>query len=232
MKIFTISFLSIFILFVSACESDKKAEISNSKDHFFVRSYVRYLQTEKELKAEISFKKGDTLKTAVPVILDEVIFEGEKVSPQNLGKSYGVRYDFRKRGPYRDQYEFNFRGGPIEQTSHILKMNPITEFLIKEGTINKKEGMTINWKGEALNKDQQMVLLFTDEQKKAFPIKLKGPTQKPEVFIPRIKTKNLTTGKGKLMLIKKQFTETKEGNLTKVSEIEFYSNNLDIEVIE
>ena len=69
-------------------------------------------------------------------------------------------------------------------------------------------------------------------ENKAFPIEFKGPTQRPEFFIPRIKTANLTTGKGKLMLVKKQLIESKENNLTKISEMEFYSNNIDIEVIE
>jgi hypothetical protein len=224
--------ISFCILSMFSCQTDAVSEVPKKTKHIFAKHYVRYLQSDKELKAEVSFKQGDTLESARSILLTGVTFENEQMEIQNLGKNHGVRYSFRKTGPYSNQYEFKYTSDLLGQLSHTLKMSPITSFLIKEGAINKKSGATIVWEGDALDASQVLVLLFTDEQKKAFPIQVKGPTERSELFLPAEKLKDLAPGKGELMIVKKQFSNSSEKNITRISEIEFYSNNLDIEVVE
>ncbi|MFT5164993.1 MAG: hypothetical protein ACI8P3_000217 [Saprospiraceae bacterium] len=232
MRIIFPAILSILVFSTFNCKTDAVPEVPKKAKHLFAKHYVRYLQTEKELKAEVSFKQGDTLSKARSIVLANVTFENNQMDPQNLGKSYGIRYAFRKTGPYSDQYEFKYTSEQFGRLSHILKMSPITDFLIKEGMINKKSGATIVWKGDALAANQELVLLFIDEEKKAFPVQIKGPTERSELFLSTEKLKGLAVGKGNLMIVKKQLSESTENNLTKISEMEFYSNTLDIEVIE
>ena len=232
MKIFYPSFFFILSLSIFGCKSDSVQEAPKKAKHIFAKYYVRYLQTEKELKAEVSFKEGDTLTHARSIVLTDVSFEGEQMEVQSLGGNYGVRYSFRKRGPYSRQYKFQYNSKDLGQLSHTLGIDPITDFLIKEGTINKKSGTTLIWKGDPLTENQEMILLFTDEKRKAFPVQIKGPSERAELFLPAEKISNLSIGKGKLMLIKKQLEQADENNFTKISEVEFYSNNIDIEVVE
>ena len=149
---------------------------------------------------------------------------------QNLGNNYGVRYSLRKKGPYSKEYEFKYSRNDLGQMSHTVGINPITDFSIREGAVSKKSGATLIWEGPALSKNQELVLFFTDEKKKAFPIQVKGPTSGSELFISAEMLSGLTDGKGQLMLIIKQLDQVDEKNFTKISEIEFYSGNADIEV--
>ncbi len=232
MKLVSYTIASIIIFSIFNCQADSKAESSASTKHIFAKYYVRYLQTEKELKAEAYFKEGDTLSKARSIVLANVIFENTPMEAQNLGKNYGLRYAYRKNGPYRKQYEFKYKDEELGQFSHFLDMSPITDFLIKEGSISKKAGTTLVWKGDPLTDNQELILLFTDQDKKAFPIQISGPTDRTEVFIPNEKITDLSLGEGKLMIVKKQVIESQETNFAKISEMEFYSNKISVDIVE
>jgi len=230
MKFLISSLVSISILLTFGCQSDSKIETSKKTTHIFAKYYVRYLQTEKELKAEVSFKEGDSLATARSIVLTNVTFEGEPMNVQNLGKTHGVRYGSRKTGLYKDQYEFKYNGDQFGTLGHTIKMNPITDFELKEDKINKASGGTLIWQGKPLQKNQELILLFTDEQKKAFPLQIKGPSEKPEIKLTAQELTGLTPGKGQLMLVKKQISQSEEDNFSKISEMEFYSKHIDIPI--
>ncbi len=232
MRLLITSLATISILFTLGCKSDSKVEAPKETKHIFAKYYVRYLQTEKELKAEVSFKEGDSLATARSIVLTDVTFEEEPMNVQNLGKTHGIRYVSRKTGLYKDQYTFNYNGDQLGSMSHAVKMNTITDFKLKDNKIDKKTGGTLIWQGKPLQKNQELILLFTDEQKKAFPLQIKGPSDKTEIKLSAKDLIGLTSGKGQLMLVKKQISQSKEDNFSKISEMEFYSNHIDIEVVD
>lgn len=232
MKIILSICLFLLVGITVSCTSETKTVPPKKTQHIYAKYYVRYLQTEKELKAEVSFKEGDTLETARSIVLNQVNFEDNPMEVQNLGKNYGIRYGFRKKGPHRQTYQFSYSGEQMGEQVHEIGMSPITEFLIKEGAISKTSGMTLVWQGEALTKNQEMILLFTDEERKAFPVQIKGPSERTEVVLSAEQIAGLSLGKGRLMLVKKQFEQSRTAQATKVSEIEFYSNQLDIAVVE
>lgn len=232
MRFLNYSIIAVLLLSFWTCKSDNTPDTPKTAKHIFVNHYVRYLQSEHELKAEVTFKEGDTLASARSIVLADVNFEDTPMTAQNLGKNYGIRYSFRKKGPFKEQYQFNYTGNNIERQVHTVKMSPITEFLIKEGKVNKNSGATVVWNGEALGSNQAMVLLFTDVENKAIPVQVKGPTERSEIFLPAEKLKNLSSGKGQLMIVKKQFSNLREKSFTKTSEMEFYTDNLDIEVMD
>jgi len=206
MRIIVIAAFFFSMITIFSCKPEAKPTPPKKASHLFAKYYIR------------------------SIVLTEVNFEGEPMEVQNLGKSYGVRYSFRKRGPYRGSYEYKYKGNQIGQSSHAIKMSSITDFSIKENTISKSEGATLMWQGEPLDKNQEIDLLFTDEKNKAFSLKFVGPTSKTEINLKAEKIAGLSTGSGKLMLIKKQFEKIEETNSTKISEIEFYSNQLEINV--
>lgn len=224
-------FLFVALIFsIASCQSSIEPKTKQNAKHIFAKYYVRYLQTEKELKAEVSFKEGDTLATARSIVLNDVSFEKNKMKIQNLGKSHGIRYSVRKQSPYSQKYNFEYTSEHLGPLSHQLEMEPITDFSVKDGIVKKAEGMILQWEGAPLTKQQKLVLLFTDEQKKAVPIQISGPTTESQITIDAEKLDLLSVGKGRLMVVKKQLSQTKEQFFTKISEMEFYSNNQDIEI--
>ncbi len=232
MRLLKYIFFILLIIPVLNCQPEAKVKTKEEAKHIFAKFYVRYLQAEKELKAEASFKQGDTISTARSIVLQEANFEKNKMEIQNLGKSYGIRYSFRKAAPYSTQYDFEFGNEQIGIHKHTVQMEPITAFYIKEEIVKKTAGINLIWEGQALSKDQELVLLFTDEQNKAFPITVSGPTPSNSIALSSEKIASLSPGKGRLMVIKKQLIKTKETNFTKITEMEFYSNNLDIEIVK
>lgn len=232
MKLVSTIIACFSVLFILSCQTDSKPDVPKKAKKIHAKYYVRYLQAEKELKAEVSFKEGDSLATARSIVLTNVTFENAPMKVQDLGKVHGVRYASRKTGLYRDQYQFNYTSDQFGSLGHSIKMAPITDFSFREKKIKKGSGALLSWDGPPLEDNQELILLFTDEQKKAFPIQVNGPTQKSEVFLPSKKTALLSAGKGQLMLVKKQLSKSTEDNFSKISEMEFYSKNLDIEVVE
>jgi hypothetical protein len=150
---------------------------------------------------------------------------------QVLGER-GFRYILNRKGAYSANLDFGYKNDDGIPINYDLSMSEIGEFSIKEGTIQKKTGATVVWKGEALDDSQSFVFMFTDKNNKASSISIKGPTNLSETFLPPDAVAKIATGEVQLYLVKKQIRRTQEDNQSIVSVVEYYTSPIEIEVME
>ncbi len=221
-------FLIVFIF--SSCQSDSKSAQIEDKKTTYANFYLRYMQPEKKVKGEAYFKTGENAQKGTAVEYSNgVFFDGGSMT---MKKAVGRKlYRSERKSDFKSQYEFEMNPKEADTYKYNLKINPISSFKIENG-VSKSKGIQLTWEGSNLSKNEELVLLFTDNQNRAFNINIKGPTDAPAATIEKDKLTNMKYGKGGLYLVRKFREEQKiEGRqINAVSE--FYSRSIDIEVVE
>ncbi|MCB9040001.1 MAG: hypothetical protein H6557_25550 [Lewinellaceae bacterium] len=215
--------------FFGGCKDTQPEE---SPRHLFAEFFVRYLQAEEELKAHASFFEGDTIQTAVPKsFAGGAAFQGQDMAVRNLPGGT-IRYTYEQRSAYADTFRFNFKDDFGQRREIQVAMVPIDSFAVEGGQASKSAGMALYARGGQLGRGESMVLLFTGEKNKASTIMLTGPSAGEEYRIPAAKVEPLSTGKNTLYLVKKKRAAEEGDSLSTVSDIEFYTYTIDVEVVE
>ncbi len=227
MKYSIVSILGIIICMLFACASDQSA----TKKTTFANYYIRYVEPENKFKAEASFVEGDSINNAVPIEMPEgVVFQDHEMIFQDL-KTRGIRYQVQKNRPYAKEYSFKFKNKEGVDQIYKTSMTPITSYTAK-GNISKTNGLTLQWEGEPLKQNEHLVFLFDTPDNKALMTDIEGPTTSSEALIPASKFSGVSTGKGKIYLVKKQIKTIKQDHLVTTSTLEYYTSTIDIEVVE
>lgn len=201
------------------------------QEKLFIDFFVRYLSDESQLKAQASFSEGISPDDSkAKQIEGGVAFQNSGMTEQNLqGKV--IRYELVRSGDYTGNFPFNFKDEEGQQREYILKMSPIEDFFIK-GAISKSKGMTLVVNGGLIKANEQLVLLFSDEDSRAYSITLSGPAKTIEFSLSPEQTAPLRPGPGQLYLVKRQDNIEENDEISLVSSIEYYTTAIDIEVIE
>lgn len=201
-------------------------------NHLFAEFFVRYLQAEGQIKAHASFFEGDSIQSAVPkAFAGGVAFQGIGMNVRNLPGGT-IRYTFEERGEYADTFLFRFQDGLGQNREAALSMAPIDSFAVAGGQASRSTGMSLYASGGKLSPEERMVLFFSDADNKASTIMLSGPSAGDTYRIPAAKVETLRPGGHTLYLVKKKKTAIKGDTLSRVADIEYYTNTIDIEVVE
>jgi hypothetical protein len=233
MKSLSFILITIFSIMALGCQSDPSTQDQSVKNILSGQFYVRYLQTEKELKAEVTFNTPIENGQTEPIELTSVSFEGEPMKIRRLSKPVQIiRYDHLQRGLYQSNYRFEFKHDKLGLLTNTLSMNPILKFSVPNNRVKKSEGLIINWEGFPLTSEQRLVLFFTDENKQAFTAEVEGPTESSTIKLSSDKVTGLKPGQNQLALIQKQLRTKVQNGFQSLSEIEFYTDPITIVVEE
>lgn len=140
-----------------------------------------------------------------------------------------IRFSRTDHIAYEEPLSFRFRMPDGRFLQYELKMTPVRDFFIK-GEVSKSEGTTLVVNGGLMNEEEQLVLLFTDEQQKATAITIEGPTTDIELSIDPEQLAGLTLGPGRLYLVKKQKKTESHPNLELTAALEYYTGSKEVEV--
>ncbi len=226
----TYPFLFFSIIFLSACQPDSRPTQIEDKKITFANFYLRYLQTEKKVKGEAYFRKGaDPVQGTAIDYPNGVFFDGGSME---MKKAVGRKlYRAQRSADFKSTYQFEMNPKGTDSYKYDLNINPIFNFKIKNG-VSKSKGIQLTWEGSNLNNEEELVLLFTDNQNRAFNIDIQGPTSSPEVFIDSEKLTKMKYGKGSLYLVRKFKSKEKKSGLHLNAISEYYTSSIDIQVIE
>lgn len=219
--------LILFILSFTSCQSDSKAAQNEDKKTTFANFYLRYLQQERKVKGEAFFRKGENAKIGSAIEYEKgVSFDGVNM---NMKKAVGRKlYRFEQNDEFKSQYKFVINPDGKDNYNYTLSINPISSFKIDKA--NLATGIELSWDGSNLSKDEELVLLFTDKDNKAFSIDVKGPTTSPSVAIGKEKLGKMNAGKGALYLVRKLKTEEKKSGVHFNAISEFYTKSIEVEI--
>ncbi len=221
--------LVLFLLAGSCRETGSMPQKPAEK--LFIDFFVRYLAEESQLKAQASFSEGVSPDESRPKqITGGVSFQNSGMQERNL-QSKVIRYELERESEYIGDFPFQFKADDGKQKAYNLKMTPIKDFFLK-GDISISKGMTLVVNGGLIKANEQLVLLFSDEENRAYSITLTGPAKTIEFTLSPEQTAALRPGPGKLYLVKRQDNQEENEEISLVSSIEFYTPAIDIEVVE
>jgi len=224
-------FFIVFILLISLCFScnflQKEATIKNILQ---VDYYVRYLQSDKQLKVNISFTETDSTEKKMPKKMEEVLFANKTLNGEKVGKEY--RYQLETQMPFKKEYGLTYRLNQVDIDSATIQMQAISDFFIKKDKVSKTAGTNLNFEGVEQSAKETLVLLFSDANNKTATIKIGNHAVNAPITILPEQVSQLEVGKGKVYLVKKQTIQTKSMSVELTGSTEYYSAVKEIEIIE
>lgn len=218
-----------FAISLFACSNDT-SNSTNTDIKQYADYYIRYLAGEKQLKAEAVFKKGTNPSKAIVSQPEGSIFlNQQKLKGLFMSKS-NIRFQYEGTNQLGKDYVFRFVKDDNTKIDFDAGLNAITNFSIK-GAASKSKGITINWEGGPLSEREELVVLITDEKNKAATQTFKASPNN-SVSLGADKLTKLTTGKGFVYMVRKNFGEEKIQDLYIKSAAEYYTDKIDLDIVK
>ena len=225
------TFLLAFILLTSLCFSCnfRQKETTNKKS-LQVDYYVRYLQSDKQLKVNISFTEIDSTEKIMPKKMEEVLFVNQVLNGKKVGNAY--RYQLATKIPFAEKYGLTYRLNQTATDSLTIQMETLSDFSIKKGKVSKTAGTNLTFEGLEESTKETLVLLFSDVNNRTATIKIGNhPVNAPITILPE-QVNHLAVGKGNVYLVKKQTIQASSATTELIGLTEYYSAVKEIEIIE
>lgn len=224
-----LSYSYLLVILLTFCFSCASPNTEDAKTTLFADLYVRYLESERQLKAQASFMEGDSISNAKLVRLPKVTFQDKELRERDL-PNIGVRYMLQQNGvEAQKDYIFKFQPKDCPEVEQTISLLPIGNFAIRDG-IQKSKGMTLVMDEPTLTANESLVLLFSDQNNKAVSLEIKGPSNAKEIHFTPKQIQSLSLGKGQLYLVKKQISEEQKKDMEVQVAIEYYSRTIEVEV--
>ena len=203
---------------------------SQSGPRLYGELYVRYLASERQLKAEASFLEGDSLADARPVSFEQGIsFLGSGMVPRSLPGEV-TRYQYQEKLDYPESFRFGLIPPQGERVEVEFSMEPLGDFTI-DGEVSKTSGFTLRAQGSTLSDEESLILLFSDANNKANTIILKGPSEKIQHTFLGKQLSGFALGKHQLYLVKKRQSTLENDWLSANAVIEYYTAIQQVDIL-
>jgi hypothetical protein len=223
----TLTFLAFVLVFIS-CQNNK--ETTAQYDKTVVVNYYLRSDNSDFVTAEVYIRHESD--TSLPNI-ESVTVEGKSMlkSAYQNNKMWRFRTDQDIKSK-----DFEFVMNQVGQKPFKTKLSPkpIRKYTIKEGIISKSKGFTLTWEGDAVNESNEtFVLLITDANGQTMSLNRIGATAESGMFIDPVQLDFFAPGKANFYLVRKNLIEFPQDGFVKQSaEIEFYSDEITIEIVE
>jgi len=215
-------FSSVCLVLLLACNNSPVESASKaSTSTLFAEYYIRYLEEEGQLRAQVSYLEGDSLSNAQPIALSSVFFQGGAMEMRKLNAK-SIRYRSERVMPYTPPFNFTYNLKEGAAAQHDLIMDPILDFSL-EGDLRHSGQTVLQWEGKPLKAEEAIVLIFTDQKNQTSAINVVGPSKDTRVVIRGEDLKKLTPGEIKFYLVKKKKTQEQSENTVNSSTVEFYT---------
>ena len=222
--------IRLFLLLVCGTAIHCQSPVNNQKQTLFADYYVRYLQAEKQLRAEATFMTGDSLQNAESTRFKAVFFQGGAMDERNL-RERGIKYRSDRNGDYTSPFEFKLDQESGDAGIQSFNMSPVESFQF-ESDVSLSNKNQIVWTGEKLNDQESLVIMFTDKNNKASFVNISGPTNSPAAEFMPAPLESLTSGPGTVYLVKKQISQKVSSTQQISATIEYYTAAIPIEITE
>jgi len=220
-------FLLLSTLLVIGCQTDPKPK--QAEPIIFSSYYVRYMEPERELKAEATFRQGDSQQNAQAKQFNSVTFNNKEMVFKELSAN-NKRYIFNASMDFSsDDLQFGFINDAGQKESQPFSFSPITKLSV-QGTINKSKGAAISWEGGPLTAEESVVCLFDNAANKSTSLIIKGPSNGSQINIPPEKMNGLTPGTAELYLVRKKRIRKESGKRISFAQMEYYTKTIEVVV--
>ncbi|KAA3636624.1 MAG: hypothetical protein DWQ02_07935 [Bacteroidetes bacterium] len=228
MKYISAILLVFVVIFSSGC---KQQETPVTEPTIFEDYFIRYLSQEKQLKAQAVFGIGDMVTTATAFVpVGGAAFMSSGMEMRKISDDL-VRYTQEMNTEYQKSFRFRYKNTLGQANNYEISMTPVQDFFI-QSEVSKSNGLDLVINGGLLAEGETLVFIFSDQNSVAASFDINGPTKDISYHLPPEAIKNLTPGAGKLYIVKKTNKNESLDHREIHAEIEFYTNDLDIEIVE
>lgn len=221
-------FLGGFALLVVACQPSTTSNPIRADRYGFkkIDAYVRYLEARREWYAEITFRADSTQQLEKPVSINGELLlptQRPKVGLQYSGTKTAINFD-------REQtFSYTEKDGSQQKIEIILPAFD-SATILSQKMLSHKEGGLLGWKGALFDKEDAMVLLFTDAEGQVFSVNHNGQTNGTQYQILPEVAQRLALGPARLDITRKRVQIHKTDEQTQWSTIEYYYRPILFEV--
>ena len=204
-----------------ACHCDSRNQVQQTTKEVYpfkkINAYVRYMQQNRELQAKMTFKTDSSV-----AIEGSVLVNKKPMQAKNL-PTVGLQYRLLENAVSFDSsytFEFKQKGGS-SQTFNI-EMNRFENPEIMGQQISQKNGGVLQWKGAALEKEDGLILIFTDSEGQTFSVNHNGISRGNKFELVANYSKRLSKGPAQLLITRKTTTQNQIDNCSNLLCLEYY----------
>ena len=229
MKHTLILFAAFCGILLSGCKTQpQNAPVSNT----YIGYYLRYTEDDMSLRSDVTFKRGDSLRTAkATFMLGNVSLNGQPIPKQSsdVGDYYSImgtketpdsNYTFSYNDPYQAKI-----------TKHSVFFPKATNLRFEGNTLSIKNGGTLKWSGTPLREREELMLQLVDSKNTNREIRIVGPTQTSTFALSNGQLDGLVTGDATINGMRMAIIPLPESPHTKGSmTTEYYAKEIKIKL--
>lgn len=217
-----------FALAMVACHPPTTSTSTPTDRYGFkkIDTYVRYLEARREWYAEITFRTDSTQQLEKPVSVNGELLRPTrrpKIGLQYSGTQTAINFD-------REQiFSYTEKDGSQQKIEITLPAFD-SAVILSQKILSHEKGGLLGWKGASFDKEDVMVLLFTDAEGQVFSVNHNGQTSGTQYqILPEI-AQRLALGPAQLDITRKRVQIHKTNGQTQWSTIEYYYRPILFEV--
>lgn len=206
---------------LSACQSSTGPTSSPERYGFKkIHAYVRYFALRRELFAELTFQTDSTkaLEGSVELNGTPMTFRPRPI--------VGLQYMTRHQVPQLEQrqtFTYTEKDGSTQSLELMLPAFDSIKIL-SNGILSHTTGGLIGWEGAVFDKQDGLVLVFTDAEGQTFSVNHNGQTNGTQYPLSESVVQRLALGQGRLDIIRKRINITKTDSCSTWTTIEYYTH--------
>ncbi len=224
-----ILFFSLCFMALLSCSNEKKTASEAYEKPLVVNYYLRCDKSD-FVTGEVYLKhENDTVLPKVESVLLQDVSMLESTVNNNI-----LRFKIDQEFPKNKKYNFKIQLPDLEPISLDLSPKVIKSFTVKEGVMSKSKGFNMEWQGDDIQESNEtMILLITDSKGQSMGLNRIGETAASGLFIDPVQLQFFSAGPATLYLVRKTLIQIpKEGSITQSAELEYYTDEIKIEIVE
>lgn len=216
--------LSAVVLTIFGCQSN-----DTQKPVLHSNCYLRFLQTEQEMKAQLILSESsDSGRVRQTELQEPPAFQGTPMKALHTG-GRGAVYQAELKTTFFPEGEFTYKDWDKNEHAFKARISSVEDFEVKD-PISKANGGTLSWTGASLIAGESFILLFTGEKGQTVSLELAGPSAGNELSIPAKELKDLPEGKAKLYLVRKKQSEINDKDQIVKIITEYYTATKELKI--
>lgn len=213
-----------FLTIISSCSNPQK-KVTESYSFKSIKYYVRYMQLNKELQADASFKTDTAIQIEGPILFN--------AKNMRLKKIPGIALLYRsvvKTAIVDTLYSFEYQNKDGSTHSETIPMPAFEKVRLDQKVISQEEGGTFVWEGAKLTKNDALIILYTDAKGKTFKQNHIGGTANTRLSFNGERLAQFALGEGSVLIIRQRTTVERKQQTTIIKTSEIYSQSIPFEL--
>lgn len=224
--------IMLLIILTYSCKPEESVvEVPEST---WISVYARYLAPDQAYKTEVTFFKGDSALTALPSKIEGTVIIGDQTMQSRQLSDNMIRYQADFNGDFRKELSLEIEAKNIDRKQLPIRFKKTPEVQVAQQKISLSQGGEIIFPTSVqLDDFEEIIIMLNDSKKQTASISIKGPSSLEKIAISSEMIASLKNiGTGNFYLLRKRSVKTDDKNEFWDSLIEYYSDEIEVEIVK